>query len=71
MLARISHYPPTAFVDPHVVSGRARSSRLDLVSTKRAPSSGPCASLQSRLNALATDCGEKCGLRSIDLPVIP
>ena len=60
-LARISHHSPAAGVDPLAVTGRTRSSRLDVVSTTPAPSSAPCAPSQRRLNALATDGGEKYG----------
>jgi ATP-dependent helicase/nuclease subunit A len=66
-LARISHHPSTAAADPLAVTGRAPSSRLDVVSATPAPSSGPRAPSQRRLDALATNSGEICGLAP-DLP---
>jgi len=62
-LARISHHPPTADADPLAVTGPTPSSRLDVVSATPSPSSGPWAPSPRRLDALATVCGEECGLR--------
>ncbi|WP_245795456.1 aminopeptidase N [Thioalkalivibrio denitrificans] len=61
-LARISHHPSTAAADLRAVTGRAPSSRLDVVSATPAPSSGPRAPSQRHLDALVTNGGEICGL---------
>gem|GEM_PF-73567 len=61
-LARISHHPSTAAADMRAVTGRAPSSRLDVVSATPAPSSGPRPPSQRHLDALATNGGEICGL---------
>jgi HAD superfamily hydrolase (TIGR01509 family) len=60
--ARISHYLSTAAADPLAVTGRAPSGRLDVVSATPAPSSGPRAPSQRRLDALATNGSENSGL---------
>jgi hypothetical protein len=61
-LARISHHPSAADADSLAVAVRTPSGRFDVVSATPAPSAGPCALPQWRLDALATKCGEKCGL---------
>ncbi len=67
--AQFSHHAPAAEVDPLAVTERTRYSRLDVVSTTPAPSSAPYAPSQRRLNAPATDRGEKCGLDANDLMI--
>ncbi len=61
-LARISRHPSAAAGDLLAMTGRAPSSRFDVVSTTPAPSCGPLASSQRHLDARATNGGEKCGL---------
>jgi enolase-phosphatase E1 len=63
--AHISHHPSTASADASDLTGRSPSSRLDVVSTTPAPSSGPSTPSNQRLNALATNSGEKCGLEEL------
>jgi sugar (pentulose or hexulose) kinase len=64
-IARISPRPPTAAADPLVVTRRTPSCRLDVASTAPAPSSGPCAPSQRRLDALVTNSGEISGLGNL------
>jgi hypothetical protein len=61
-LARISRHPSTTAADASDLTGHSPSSRLDVVSTTPSPTSGPSTPSDRRLDALATMCGEKCGL---------
>ena len=61
-LARISHQPSAADADPLALTGRTPARRFDVVSTTPAASFSPCAPSPRRLDALATNAGEKCGL---------
>ena len=67
-LARISHQPSAADADPLAVAGRTPSRRFDVVTTTPAASFGPCDPPHRRLDALATNAGEKCGLGVEDAP---
>ena len=76
-LTRISHQPSAAAADPLAVAGRTPSRRFDVVSTTPAASLSPFDPPPRRLDALATNAGEKCGLKVIDIgsgggsPAIP
>ena len=61
-LARISHQPSVAAADPLAVAGRTPSRRFDVVTTTPAASLSPCDPPQRRLDGLATNPGEICGL---------
>ena len=61
LLARITHQTSAAAADPLAVAGRTFSRRFDVVTTTPAASFGPCDPPQRRLDALATNAGEKCG----------
>ena len=63
-LARISHQPPAARADASVLRGRAPSSRFDVPSSTPASTSGPRGHAGRRLDALATNVGEICGLEA-------
>ena len=66
-LARISHQPPATGAGPLAVPGRTPASHFDIVSTMPSASCSPCAPAQRRLDALATEPGEKSGLaRQLD-----
>ena len=74
LLARISHQPSAAVADPLAVAGRTPSRRFDVVTTTPAASFSPCDPPQRRLDALATNAGEKCGLvtrRALALRLLP
>lgn len=60
--ARTSPPASTATADPLVPMGRTPSGQLDVASTTPALPSGPCAPSERRLDALATNGGEKSGL---------
>ena len=62
VLARISHQPPAADADASALRGRAPSSRFDVPSSTPASTSGPRGHAGRRLDALATNVGEICGL---------
>ena len=61
-LARISHHPPTATAQWHVLAGFRSVGVLDIVSTMPARSSIAKATHAAPLHHLATNGGEKCGL---------
>ena len=61
-LARKSHQPPAADADASALRGRAPSSRFDVPSSTPASTSGPRPHAGRRLDALATNVGEICGL---------
>jgi hypothetical protein len=68
-LARISHRLPAARPDTLAVTVRTRCGRLDVVSATPSPPSAACASPHRRLEPLATENGEICGLPDrIELP---
>jgi uncharacterized membrane protein len=60
--ALISHHPSSTAADASDLTRRSPSSRLDVVQTTPSPSSSPSTPSDRRLDALATKCGEKCGL---------
>ena len=60
--ARNSHRPSAAAADPLALTGRTPSRRFDVVTTTPAASFSPCAPSPRRLDALATNAGEKRGL---------
>ena len=61
-LARVSHQGSAAAADPLAVAGRTPSRRFDVVTTTPAASLSPRDPPQRRLDALATNPGEICGL---------
>ena len=61
-LARISHQASAAAADSLAVAGRTPSRRFDVVTTTPAASLSPCDPPQRRLDVLATNPGEICGL---------
>ena len=63
-LTRISHQPSAADADPLAVAGRTPSRRFDVVTATPAASFSPCDPPHRRLDALATNAGEKCGLKN-------
>ena len=64
ILTRISHQPSAAAADPLAVAGRTPSRRFDVVATTPAASLSPFDPPPRRLDALATNAGEKCGLEA-------
>ena len=68
--ARISHQPSAAAVDPLAVAGRTPSRRFDVVTTTPAASFSPCDPPPRRLDALATNAGEKRGLVHADATIL-
>jgi hypothetical protein len=62
LLARISHTAPTADADTLAVARRAPSIRLNVPSSTSSPSLSPRGAPQRRLDDLATEQCEKCGL---------
>jgi methylated-DNA-[protein]-cysteine S-methyltransferase len=69
-LARIYHHPSTVDAEPLAVTRRTPSSQFDVVSATPSLSSASCASSQRRFDALATNCGEKCGLAPLAIEAI-
>ena len=61
--ARMSHQLSAAAADPLAVAGRTPSRRFDVVTTTPAASFSPCDPPHRRLDALATNAGETCGLK--------
>ena len=61
-VARMSHQPSAAVADPLAVAGRTPSRRFDVVTTTPTASFSPCDPPHRRLDDLATNAGEKCGL---------
>ena len=66
-LAHISHRPSAAAADPLAVPGRTPSRHFDVVTATPTASFGPCAPAPRRLDALATNAGEKCGLIRVEV----
>ncbi len=62
ILARISHHLPTASADGPAAARPSPSGLLDGLFSTPASASGPRAARRRPLGALATGCGEKCGL---------
>ena len=70
-LARISHQPSAAAADPLAVAGRTPSRRFDVGTTTPAASFSPFDPPPRRLDALATNAGEKCGVAPDTPPTRP